>query len=107
MRPNFAIKAWRQLIERCAPWLARRKGSETVNEAKGSASGSGSTAPRDLTPDPVAGDNERDRETSRVATVETFAGARLVEFRRLTGTDRSQHWRKFTSKHARRDIARW
>jgi len=84
MQPNFATKAWRLLTERCAPWLSRRKG--TVNEAKGSASAS--TAPRGLTPDRVVGDNHR--EASRVATVETFAGARLVEVRKLTGTDRNQ-----------------
>ena len=86
MQPNFAIKAWRRLTEHSAPWSARRQRSGTVSEANGSAS----TAPPGLALDPGAGNNERDREMSRAATVETFAGTRLVEFRRLAGPDRNQ-----------------
>lgn len=86
-RLNSSIWASREIARRCAARLVRWKGGESVNVADDLAA---IRTARDIEHELAAGEPPSPETIDAVATVETFAGARLVEFRRLTSRNRNQ-----------------
>lgn len=86
-RLNSAICASREIASRCASRLVRWKGGESVDMADNPAV---FRTARDIEHKLVASKALDPETIDAVATVETFAGARLVEFRRLTSRNQNQ-----------------